>query len=288
MKKIYLPVLFFVFALLPLSAQDLSERIGICTSIAHDAILKSAGCSYLEIGIREFFVPEQPDSAFVSNRKEALACVLPLSTGNLFFPGDMRLTGPEVDLEATLRYVEAAMRRAQQTGTEIFVLGSGGSRRVPDGFDRAEAVAQFTELCRRIALLGGKYGVVVVIEPLRMEETNFIHTVREALEIVRAVHHPNLQALADFYHMACMGEDAQALVEAGAALHHCHIAEKDGRAAPGVHGDDFTPYFRALKQINYPGRLSIECSWTDMDEQAATAVAEVKRQIKSVYGDTLR
>jgi sugar phosphate isomerase/epimerase len=88
--------------------------------------------------------------------------------------------------------------------------------------------------------------------------------------------------LADFYHMACVGEDAQAIVEAGASLHHCHIAEKVERAAPGVRGDDFTPYFRALKQINYQGRLSIECNWKNFEEEIGPAVAEVKRQIRSV------
>ncbi|MDR2138961.1 MAG: sugar phosphate isomerase/epimerase [Tannerella sp.] len=267
----------------PLCAQDLSERIGICTSVNHASLLKKAGCSYVEVGIYGFFVPEQPDSVFAANRQKAATSVLPVPSGNMFFPGHFRLTGPDVDLEKTVSYVEVVMQRAQQTGTRILVLGSGGSRRIPDGFERSTAVEQFTALCRRIALLGEKYRVTVVIEPLRNEETNFINTVREGMEIVRAVHHPNLQVLADFYHMACVGEDAQAIVEAGASLHHCHIAEKNGRAAPGVHGDDFTPYFKALKQINYRGLLSIECNWTQLDEQAASAVATLKRQIRRVY-----
>ncbi|MDR2765502.1 MAG: sugar phosphate isomerase/epimerase [Tannerella sp.] len=280
--------LLFAIALLPLCAQDLSERIGICTSMQDASILQKAGCSYVEIAIHRFFVPDQPDAAFAPNREEAAACVLPVVAGNNFFPGSFRLTGPDFDLEKTLSYIEVAMRRARQTGTQIFVLGSGGARRIPEGFDRATAVAQFTELCRRIALLGEKYRVTVVLEPLRKEETNLINTVREGMEIVRAVDHPNLQVLADFYHMACVGEDAQAIVEAGASLHHCHIAEKTGRAAPGVHGDDFTPYFKALKQINYRGRLSIECNWTQFEEQAESAVAEVKRQIKQAYDEDFR
>ncbi|MDR1676255.1 MAG: sugar phosphate isomerase/epimerase [Tannerella sp.] len=288
MKKRHFLGLLFTVVSLSLCAQDLSERVGICTSIENASILKEAGCSYAEIGISGFFVPDRPDSAFVPNREKAATCVLPVSAGNIFFPGNLRLTGPDVDLEKTLAYVDVAMRRAQQTGTKIFVLGSGGSRRIPDGFDRETAVEQFTELCRRIALLGEKYGVTVVLEPLRKEETNLIHTVREGMEIVRAVNHPNLQVLADFYHMACAGEDAQALVEAGASLHHCHIAEKTGRTAPGVHGDDFTPYFKALKQINYRGSLSIECNWTRLEEQAASAVAEVKRQIRRVYDEDFK
>jgi sugar phosphate isomerase/epimerase len=281
-KKKLILLQLFVIVSQSFFSQDLSERIGVCTSVKNAALLKNAGCSYVEIGIRDFFMPTKPDSAFAENRKDASESSLPLLTGNGFFPGEIRLTGPEVDIDKTIRYAEVAMQRAQQTGTKVFVLGSGNARNIPDNFDRTEAVSQFVGLCKQIALLGEKYGVVVVIEPLRKEETNFINTVREGMEIVRAVHHPNLLVLADFYHMACVGEDAQALVEAGASLHHCHIAEKDERTAPGIKGDDFTPYFKALKQINYRGRLSIECGWKNLGEEIGPAVAEIKRQIRSI------
>jgi sugar phosphate isomerase/epimerase len=281
-KKEIVFLLLFVIVSQPFFSQDLGDRIGVCTSVKNASLIKNAGCSYVEIGIRDFFVPEQADSVFAANRKAASESILPILTGNGFFPNEIRLTGPTVDMERTIRYAKVAMQRAQQTGTKIFVLGSGGARNIPDNFDRTEAVSQFIELCKQIALLGEKYGVVVVIEPLRKEETNFINTVREGMEIVRAVHHPNLLVLADFYHMACVGEDAQALVEAGTSLHHCHIAEKDERTAPGVKGDDFTPYFKALKQIDYKGKLSIECKWTHFEEEIGPSVAEIKRQIRSI------
>ncbi|GHU64202.1 hypothetical protein FACS1894123_08500 [Bacteroidia bacterium] len=281
-KKKIIFLLLFVVALQSLFSQDLSERIGVCTSVKNALLLKSAGCSYVEIGIRDFFVPTKPDSAFAENRKTASESILPIRTGNGFFPGEIRLTGSAVDVEKIIRYAEVAMQRAQQTGTKIFVLGSGNARNIPEGFDRTEAKSQFIGLCKQIALLGEKYGIVVVIEPLRKEETNFINTVREGMEIVCAVNHPNLLVLADFYHMACVGEDAQALVEAGVSLHHCHIAEKEERTPPGVKGDDFTPYFKALKQINYQGRISIECGWKNFVEDIGPAVAEIKRQIRSI------
>jgi sugar phosphate isomerase/epimerase len=175
------------------------------------------------------------------------------------------------------------MKRAQQIGVLIFVLGSGRARQTPDDYETEKATAQFVDLCRQIALLGEKYGVVVVIEPLRKQETNFINTVRQGTEIARAVNHPNLRVLADFYHMACEDEDAQAIVEAGSLLYHCHIAEKDERTAPGVKGDDFTPYFKALKEIKYQGKISLECSWKNFEEEIIPAVAEMKRQIRSIY-----
>jgi sugar phosphate isomerase/epimerase len=65
-------------------------------------------------------------------------------------------------------------------------------------------------------------------------------------------------------------------------IYHTHIAEKTGRSAPGVHNEDFTPYFRALKQVNYLGRMAIECSWNNLEEQAYGALSVMRSQIGSV------
>lgn len=275
---ILVPVLFLLFN--QLHAQSLADRIGVCTSVDKAPLLKNSGCSYLEIGIRSFLVPDKPDSGFASNLVAAGKSVLPLYSGNSFFLGEFRLTGPDVCPDSILAYGEKAMKRAHEIGTRIFVLGSGTARNVPENFSREEAMKQFTLLCRQLAEIASRYQVIVVIEPLRSAETNFINTVREGTALVRSVNHPNLGVLADFYHMLCEQEDPEALVEAGTWLKHCHIAEKENRTAPGVAGDDFTPFFRALNQINYTGRLSIECRWERMEEQIGPAVAEIKRQIQ--------
>lgn len=273
-----IPALFFV--LFQLHAQSLADRIGVCASIDKAPLLKKSGCSYVEIGIRSFLVPDKPDSDFTSNLAAAKQSPLPLYSGNSFFPGQFRLTGPEVCLDSILTYGETAIKRAHETGTRILVLGSGSARNVPDSFSREEAIGQFTLLCGKLAEIASGYQVTVVIEPLQRSETNFINTVREGTAIVKSVNHPNLGVLADFYHMLRENEDAGALVEAGKWLKHCHIAEKANRSAPGVEGDDFTPFFRALNRIGYAGALSIECRWQQMEEQIGPAVAEIKKQIE--------
>lgn len=263
--------------------QDLAGRIGVCRSVGESSLLKQAGCAYVEVSIRSFFLPDKPDSAFVPKLSEASRSELPVYSGNGFFPGDLILTGPEADEKKILRYAETAMKRAAQIRTSVFVLGSGTARMIPEGYDRARARKEFIRLCRKIARLGKKYGVTIVIEPLQQSETNFINTVRQGMEIVRAVNHPNFGVLADFFHMARENEDPGALVEAGRWLKHCHIAEKKERTAPGVEGDDFTPYFLALKQIRYAGGISIECKWKDFKKEIYPAVSEIKRQISEVY-----
>ena len=258
------------------------DNIGVCTSVNNVELLQKSGSSFIEVGIRDFFIPDKSDAEFELNLMKAKQTALPAFAGNSFYPGDMKLVGPDVDFTRILNYTEVVMRRAKRTGTKILVLGSGGARRIPDGFDSGVAQRQFVDLCKDIAKLGQKYDVTVVIEPLRKKETNFINTVREGLKIVKSVNHPNFRLLADFYHMACEGEDPEAIVEAGEELYHCHIAEEAGRTAPGIKGDDFTPYLKSLRKINYKGCISLECNWKNLEDDVVDAVSEVRRQILSV------
>ena len=57
---------------------------------------------------------------------------------------------------------------------------------------------------------------------------------------------------------------------------HIEIAEKEGRTVPGVSGDDFRPFFRVLREVNYQGAISIEGKGTN--EQMAPAFATIAKQ----------
>jgi sugar phosphate isomerase/epimerase len=47
---------------------------------------------------------------------------------------------------------------------------------------------------------------------------------------------------------------------------------------PGTNNYDFTPYFRALKDINYQGRLSLEGRWDNFNEQLPGVIAYLNDQ----------
>jgi sugar phosphate isomerase/epimerase len=207
---------------------------------------------------------------------------LEITACNSFLPGDLKCVGPGANHGEILQYAETAFRRAKSAGVKIIVFGSGTSRNIPDGYSREEAYRQFVSLLKRMEPLAEKYHVVIALEPLRRAETNFINTVREGMNIVREIHHPNIRLLADFYHMMQEGEGTGAILNAGSYIHHCHIAEQEKRAPPGVHGDDFRPYFRELKKAGYRGGISIECSWENMAEQLPGALSELKKQIQSL------
>lgn len=268
----------FIINVQSVSAQFL-ENIGICTKLEESANMKALGFKYLEGNISGFFAPFKSDEDFQKNKVTLDAAVLSMPAANGFFPGNIRLTGPDVKMDTVLAFAQKAFERAKQSNTRFFVLGSGTARKIPDGFDPAEARKQFVEICKKLGPLAKKNKVIVVIEPLNKGETNFINSVSEGLEIVKEVNHSNIQLLADIYHMLREDEGPESIEKAGKYLRHVHIAEKANRTVPGTDGDDFRPYLRALRKINYKGSISLECRISDLQKDAERGLRELKKQI---------
>ena len=258
------------------------ENIGICTDLSDWKILEAAGYTYLEESVQNFLIPLDNESLFETKLELLKQSELPVPALNGFIPGKLRCVGPDAVHEEILKYAETAFRRAQITGVKHIVFGSSGSRRVPEGFSKDEALDQFTDLCRKMAPVAEKYDVVVVIEPLNKGECNLLNYVADGGEIVKTVNHKNIMLLADLYHMLRENESPGSIIRYGEYIRHTHIAENKERAVPGTYNDDFVPYFRALKEIDYKGLMSIECRWKNMAEQAGPALQVLKKQIESV------
>lgn len=248
-------------------------KLGVCTNVQNAQKAKEAGAQFIEESVGRFLIPGKPDAEFAANLAAAKASPLPIRSCNGFLPGTIKVT----DHEAALKWAETAFRRAQQAGISYIVFGSGGARQVPEGFSHAEATDQFVSLLKKMGPIAGKYDVTVVLEPLRSGECNFLNTVGEGVKIVKKVGHPNIQCLADIYHMLQENEGPEAIVKGAKYIKHCHVAEKTDRAAPGTNGEDLTPYYDALNKIGYKGGLSIECKWTDFDKQLTPALANLKK-----------
>ena len=260
---------------------NLDEHLGICGT-GHAEAAKAAGLDYLEANVTGFLMPENSDEEFAANKALAATITPPIYSANGFFPGDIKIVGPEADIERAVKYSRTALRRASEIGIKILVLGSSGSRSIPEGFSREKARKQFIDFLKLIAPDAEKNGVIVAIEPLQTEETNFINTVPEGAQIARETGSEYIAVIADLFHMARMKEPPEDIINSADKLVHCHIAEVDERTAPGVKGDDFTPYLKALKSIKYDGRMSFECSWQDIDTQLPKAIQTMREQIQSI------
>ena len=184
----------------------------------------------------------------------------------------LMVVGPDRDLERLRRYVTGLFDRMQAVGVEVIGYGSGGSRWVPEGFDRGRArgqVREFLELCGEI---GAGQGVVTALEPYNRDDANLLNTVPEACELVREIGHPNVRLMADFFHMKLNGESFEELDEAGPFLAHAHIAEP-GRGRPQTYPSDHSEYLRALRLAGYDGRVTVTGELPAYESPAETAMA---------------
>jgi sugar phosphate isomerase/epimerase len=256
--------------------------IGICAPYTQGDMLKGFGYDYIEESVGRFLIPDNGDDIYIKNRELYLKLKFPVRSYTSFFPRTLKSVGPDIHHEAILQRAELALRRAAECGSVNIVFGSGGSREIPDGFDRAVAKEQHISLSKKLAMLAGKYKVTVSIEPLNRSETNFVNSLSEGAEIVEIVNHPRFRMVCDIYHMLKDNESPDEIIRFGKHIEHCHIAEKEGRTAPGIKGDDFRPYLRALKTIGYRGGISLECNWKDFDTEASAGVAALRKQIAQV------
>lgn len=262
-----------------------APEIGVVQNMENDSLLHAFGYRYLVESTAKILSPRNvSDEQFKIHLQKIKKLHVPLFACNLFIPGNLKVVGTNVDEKAVLAYVEIVLQRAQAAGLKMIIWGSGGSRGVPEGFDRVKAKEQFVSLARKITTVAAKYNIVLALENLNSTECNFITTVKEALDVVKLIDHKNLRLCVDIYHMLKEGESADVIAETKEYLVYCEIAEKEGRTPPGVQGDDFGPYFSEIKKVGYRGRIVLECRWDDLAAQGGTAYQVLRKQIDEVYG----
>ena len=235
--------------------------IGLAGPLSMARQAADAGGEHIEEAVGQFLMPSKSDQVFKAKLREARDAPLPVIACRSFVPGRLKSVGPDADHDGVLAWAAIAFERAERAGVATIVFGSGGSRRVPAGFDPVVASDQFVELLERMAPLAQCHGVLVAIEPLRPQEVNFLNRLGEGAAIARRVNHPSIRLAADLYHMLQAGDAPSAICDAGPLIGHTHIAESKGRSTPGVHGEDFRPYLSALKGAGFIGPMSIEGKW---------------------------
>ena len=268
----------FAFAALAISpgpAQAPAQkkvRVGYCTTVKNLEAAKAAGFEYVELSATEIASLSDADFDAAAAQIKQLGIATPAA--NLFLPATLKVTGPQTDPEQQMVHVRNAFTRLSKLGTEVVVFGSGGARRVPDGFSKEEAFKQLVDFGRRAAREARAHGITIAIEPLRRQETNIINTAAEGLELVNAIDDPAFQLMIDFYHLASEQEDPAIVLRAKDHIRHLHMANPQGRVFPLKWEEfDYTPFFANLRAIGYDKRISVEGSTPDLAAQGPQAVA---------------
>ncbi len=237
--------------------------------------VKKRGAEFVEFSVGMVF-PTEDETNF--NKLKTAVISSPFGkvmAYNSFIPINIKITGNEANREKIDEYLATSIKRVSETGSKIIVFGSGRARTIPDGFSRFEAKKQIIEFLKMCNYYCRKYDVKIAIEPLNRTESNIINTVEEGLFYVNELNSEYIGVLCDCYHMWLENENPKIFEEAGRRLIHIHIS--NSRRLPPVDEEEkFIPFFKALKDINYSGLISIEAGFKDLMQELPVAIKFVQ------------
>jgi len=250
--------------------------VGYCVALKDIDVAKHAGFDFAEV--RTVEIAALSDAEFDALVARVQAIGLPTPSAYQFLPDRINLTGPQpATPENETAYVSRAFARLARLGVHVVGFGSGGARRVPDGFSKSAAFDQLVAFGRRIAPIARANGLVVAIEPQRPEESNIINSAAEGLTLVDAVDDPAFQLLVDFFHMASVKEDPSVILRAGSHVRHLHMANPNGRVFPLSASEyDYAGFFSNLRAIGYSGLISVEASSANVAADAPRTIAMLR------------
>lgn len=247
-------------------------KIGFCTKLDRIEEVAAAGFDYIEppVSAAAAWMEEE----FAKYLDMVKSAAIPAPAFNVLFPGEIALFAPDAE-EIITQYLHGAFARVQKLGGRVVVFGSGRSRKRPEDLPYGAAFRRLVEITRLIGNIAAQYGITIVIEPLNRGETNMINSVAEGACLRAAANHPNVQLLADYFHIAKEGHDPADLARLG-GIAHCHIATLEGRQAPLQADEGFTKLFAAMKQTGYQGLVSVEGRCDDLPKDGPVTVALLK------------
>lgn len=231
-------------------------RFGVCTGLSEAAMVLEAGFDYVEIAAAGL---EALDPGFDASAYVQLAP--PVS--NVFFPGSIRLFGPQrTPYEA---YARALFVRAEKVGLETMVVGSGGSRRAPEGVDPLDCEEQFVAIVAQMQEWASPHGIRLAPESLARAETNVGNDLGR---LARALAAQGCDYCADSYHiLTTWREDFPGETlptpeymaqEIPHKPRHVHLGNIQRH---GLEADDpmLKLFAGRLRELGYDGLVSLEC-----------------------------
>jgi hydroxypyruvate isomerase len=172
------------------------------------------------------------------------------------------VSNPE-DRQALLAELRRALTIMERIECPSMILLSGN--RVPAISREAQHQSCIDTLKAAASLVEGKKikgeRVRLLLETIDPEENPkyYLTSIAEALQIVEAVNHPQVQLLYDFFHEQIANGNLIAKLDKSIAhLGLVHIADVPGRHEPGTGEINYENIFRRLAELKYTGIAAME------------------------------
>jgi len=208
------------------------------------------------------------------------------------FDGSVKLaTSDKDEMKKCTEYICKMIDIASDVEAKIVIVGSGGTTRsFEPGQDKEVVTKCMAEVIRACGEYAKDKDIVLAVEAINRYETNFLNTLKEAVEFVAMVDHPNVRTMADTYHMNIEEIDpAEEIRKYGHTLANLHLADSN-RQAPGEGHFDFLSVAQALKEINFSGYCSFEVfglypwkRWFDTFEEADKQMERGIKFVRSIF-----
>lgn len=165
--------------------------------------------------------------------------------------------------DAFLAELTQALTPMENLGCPAMIVLSGNV--IPGLADEAQQQAAVETLRRAAGLINGReidgQPVRLLLECIDQEENPnyFLTSAVEAIEIVRAVNHPQVQFLYDIYHeQVAEGNLIEKLESHIDVIGLIHVADVPGRHQPGTGEINYSNIFRRLAKLNYRRNVAME------------------------------
>jgi sugar phosphate isomerase/epimerase len=169
------------------------------------------------------------------------------------------VTSPDAEVRRkTADFLKELARLCVDLGGKVMVFGSPQQRNLLPGVSQEQGMEHAAEVLRAVLPILEANEVVVALEPLGPQETNFLVTTAEAVELAERIGSPQVRLHLDCKAMATESTPPAELIRKYRQLTAHFHANDPNRQGPGMGQLDMRPILEALGEVDYRGWVSVE------------------------------
>jgi hydroxypyruvate isomerase len=200
-----------------------------------------------------------PGAITALKNKLGIACACLVGNRGVNPPG-MGLCDPR-ERPGFLAEIRASVEAAKRFETTRLVTLTGNEI---VGIPRSAQHKSIVEGLQAAHEVVAPHGITLILEPLNTLVNHpgyYLHSTREAFEIIREVGSPYVKILFDIYHVQIMeGNLIDTISRNIAHIGHFHVGDVPGRHEPGTGEIHYGNIFKAIHRLGFQGFVAMEYS----------------------------